>query len=369
MPLGNMFSKVAGAWVLTLSMPLLVTAWPLLWNGFQFSNFSGILGAYTSFWIFQWFAYSMHPVVNCTALLLLQSMFQLQVDVTLPQLWPVFVLCGNVWGLVWSWYFYTQGSRRGKGIADWYSGVDLHPILNKVDLKLFIASRIGMQSWAMAVVYALLDWAKAGVPVPTAVVASTFLQLVYIYRFFTWEKEYLLTMDQQHDRAGFYVCWGCMAYIPALYWIAAVQASPSMFTPAWGFGDLASTVCGVLGVACIYAVSVIDEQKTRVRANPRCFVAGRPATYITTNSGGLLLTCGGWGVARHFHYVFEIGAAIAWTAPVAGYFLPGYMYVIYLIILLVHRVHRDDERCRLKYGRDWDTYCNIVPYKVMPGVY
>jgi 7-dehydrocholesterol reductase len=358
-----------GTWAITLGMPVLVTLWPLLWNGFQFADLGPMLGCYTLLWAFQWFAYDTHPVINCTALLLLQSMIQLQTEVTLPQLWPSFVFCGNVWGLFWSWYFYTQGSRRGNGIADWYSGVDLHPILDKVDLKLFIASRIGMQSWAMAVVYTVLDWAKAGAPLPAAVAASSFLQLIYIFRFFTWENEYLQTMDQQHDRAGFYVCWGCMAYIPALYWIAAIMGNPSMYSASWGLGKLGSTVCALAGIMCIYAVSIIDEQKTRVRKNPRCFVAGRPATYISTQKGGLLLTCGGWGVSRHLHYVFEIGAAIAWTAPVAGAFIPGYMYVIYLTILLVHRVHRDDIRCKEKYGADWDTYCKAVPYKLLPGVY
>jgi len=25
------------------------------------------------------------------------------------------------------------------------------------------------------------------------------------------------TMDIQHDRAGFYICWGCLVWVPSLY--------------------------------------------------------------------------------------------------------------------------------------------------------
>ncbi len=29
-------------------------------------------------------------------------------------------------------------------------------------------------------------------------------------KFFHWEMGYVNTMDIQHDRAGFYICWGCL---------------------------------------------------------------------------------------------------------------------------------------------------------------
>jgi len=40
-----------------------------------------------------------------------------------------------------------------------------------------------------------------------------------------------------------------------------------------------------------------------------------------------------------------------------------------MTILLVHRVARDDLRCRQKYGKVWDKYCSIVRYKICPGIY
>lgn len=45
------------------------------------------------------------------------------------------------------------------------------------------------------------------------------------------------------------------------------------------------------------------------------------------------------------------------------------LYPGYLTVLLIHRAMRDDEWCRAKYGKDWDSYCKEVPYKLIPYVY
>lgn len=39
---------------------------------------------------------------------------------------------------------------------------------------------------------------------------SVTLQLTYITKFYHWEMGYMNSMDIQHDRAGFYLCWGCL---------------------------------------------------------------------------------------------------------------------------------------------------------------
>jgi hypothetical protein len=31
--------------------------------------------------------------------------------------------------------------------------------------------------------------------------------------------------------------------------------------------------------------------------------------------------------------------------------------------MIIHRCGRDFERCARKYGKDWDEYCRIVPYR------
>lgn len=51
-----------------------------------------------------------------------------------------------------------------------------------------------------------------------------------------------------------------------------------------------------------------------------------------------------------------------------NHLLPWY-YMIYFIILLVHRDSRDMNECRRKYGLAWDEYCRTVRYRIIPRVY
>ncbi len=46
-----------------------------------------------------------------------------------------------------------------------------------------------------------------------------------------------------------------------------------------------------------------------------------------------------------------------------------YFYCIYFATLLIHRERRDDMACKAKYGGDWNTYCKLVPYRIIPYVY
>lgn len=51
-----------------------------------------------------------------------------------------------------------------------------------------------------------------------------------------------------------------------------------------------------------------------------------------------------------------------------SHLLPWY-YMIYFIILLVHRDSRDMSECRRKYGCAWEQYCQAVRYRLIPHLY
>ena len=46
-----------------------------------------------------------------------------------------------------------------------------------------------------------------------------------------------------------------------------------------------------------------------------------------------------------------------------------YFYVIYMTILLVHRIYRDEDRMKAKYGEDFEKYKKVVPYRLVPGIF
>lgn len=46
--------------------------------------------------------------------------------------------------------------------------------------------------------------------------------------------------------------------------------------------------------------------------------------------------------------------SLGWSLP-TGFDTPmTYFYIVYFVILLLHRQIRDDHACKQKYGEDWD---------------
>ncbi|KAI3524881.1 hypothetical protein L1887_03549 [Cichorium endivia] len=269
----------------------------------------------------------------------------------------------------------TDSGSSGNIIFDFYWGMELYPRIGKnFDIKVFTNCRFGMMSWAvLAVTYCIKQYERDG-KVADSMAVSTVLMLVYITKFFWWEAGYWNTMDIAHDRAGFYICWGCLVWVPSVY------TSPGMYLvnhPVNLGAQLAISIL-IAGILCIYINYDCDRQRQEFRrTNGKSLVWGKApskivASYTTTKGEtktSLLLTSGWWGLSRHFHYVPEILAAFFWTVPALfDNFLP-YFYFVFLTILLFDRAKRDDDRCRTKYGKYWKTYCNKVPYRIIPGIY
>jgi 7-dehydrocholesterol reductase len=177
-----------------------------------------------------------------------------------------------------------------------------------------------------------------------------------------------------HDRAGFYICWGTLVWVPAIYTASTLYLVNHPVT----LGLPLSLTIGALGVASIGIGYLADSERRRARATDgACSVWGKPARVIraryATATGesreNVLLVSGFWGLSRHFHYAPEILGAIFWTLPVGVNHALPWFYVVYLTLLLLHRADRDDKRCAQKYGAAWDAYRRLVPYRIVPGLF
>lgn len=268
-----------------------------------------------------------------------------------------------------------DSSTSGNFVFDYYWGTELHPTLLGVNLKQLLNCRFGMMGWAVILVSFAAKQAELRGGRPTlAMAVCVLLQLVYILKFFYWESGYFTSLDIMHDRFGYYICWGVMCWIAAVYTLSAqyhVLQAREISVP-W------AVFCGALGLVSIWANYAADAQRQRVRATDgKTTVWGRAPEIIrakyTTADGreheSLLLASGYWGVARHFHYVPEILLALAWSLAAGFHDFVPYFYVTFLTILLLDRSVRDDRRCRNKYGAAWDDYCARVKYKVVPGLF
>lgn len=270
-----------------------------------------------------------------------------------------------------------DSGSNGNVIVDFFWGTELYPRILGWDVKQCTNCRIGMMFWQVAILaYGFKQYDLLNGEISSSIVVSIVLQTIYIAKFFVWETGYFCSMDIQHDRAGYYICWGCLVWVPSMYTIHTffmVEHPIALSLPVTIFLIAAGTFS-------IWANYDCDRQRQRFRAtNGKEKIWGKEPDYIiakyTTKDGeersSLLLASGWWGLARHFHYVPEILAAFFWCVPTSlnleGWILPLF-YPIYLTLLLLDRAWRDDLRCSDKYTESWELYCKKVPYKIIPGV-
>lgn len=275
----------------------------------------------------------------------------------------------------------TDSGSTGNLVQDFYWGMELYPRFFGWDVKQFTNCRMGMMFWAVAILcFAYKNMQLHGGQLQFRMAVSVALQLIYITKFFHWEMGYMCSMDIQHDRAGYYICWGCLVWVPAVY------TSPAFYLTASQATDVSPNVALAIflaGFLCIWINYDSDHQRYVFRQTQgNCRIWGRVpkkivAYYKTSRSPdkpqqSLLLVDGWWKFARHFHYVPEILASFFWSVSAgfswSGNMIAAYFYVVYLTILLTDRAYRDDDRCRSKYGPYWEQYCTEVPYKIVPGV-
>jgi len=257
-------------------------------------------------------------------------------------------------------------------IFDFYWGLELYPRLFGWDVKLFTNCRFGLMSWSLILLsFAAKQQQLYGLS--DSMLVAVALQLIYITKFFCWETGYLSSLDIMHDHAGFYICWGCLVWVPGIYTSSTLYLVNHPNHLGWELALLIFT----LGALCILSNYFADRQRQKVRLTEgNCTVWGQQpvliqAPYVTDKGEqkkNILLASGWWGISRHFHYILEILGAFFWTVPALFGSPMPYFYVLFLTILLGDRAYRDDQRCRRKYGPSWELYCEKVPYKILPYV-
>ncbi len=287
----------------------------------------------------------------------------------------------NTFSLVFCGVLYLKGrflpsgpdhGATGNLIFDYYWGTELYPRILGWDVKMFTNCRFGMMLWPLLLLsYAARQEASYGLS--DSMMVAVALQLFYVGKFFWWETGYLRSLDIMHDRAGFYICWGCLVWVPSVYTSSTLYMVHHPIT----LGTPLALLIGAAGLASITINYLADAQRQRVRATGgREPVWGKAPVLIraryTTTQGeakeNLLLASGWWGISRHFHYIPEIMGAFFWTLPGGFRHVLPWFYVVFLTILLTHRAFRDDARCARKYGADWDAYRAQVRWKILPGL-
>jgi len=297
----------------------------------------------------------------------------------------------NIFGLGFCVFLYLKGRYFPSGpdhglsgtgpIFDYYWGTELYPRVCNVDVKKFVNCRFSMTYWMLAGISFTAKSYELHGHVDPGVVLAALSQFLYLCKFYWWEIGYMRSIDIIVDRAGFYETWGCLVWVPSVYTLHTrilVQSTSGLSWP------VALLIFGV-GLSGVFLNFWADDQRQQFRAkNGECLVWGKPPQFVrctytapdpktgamkTHNS--LLLASGWWGMARHLQYLFELTAAWSWSllGGVGKNGLLPLFYAAFLTILLVDRAKRDQDKCLAKYGDGYRRYMEMVPYKIIPGIF
>ena len=306
-------------------------------------------------------------------------------------LFPGSVAFLNLFGLVFCVFLTLKGihfpstqdsGSSGSLFKDFVWGTELYPRIYGLDLKRFVNCRFSMTFWQLAgLSFCYRSYTMHGNTMDWGLFFSAVSQYLYLFKFFLWEMGYMRSIDIIVDRAGFEIQWGCLVWVPAVY------TFHTRFLVQYPSGLSFSVASGlfVLSLAGVVLNYMADRERDVFRAtNGEALVWGKKPSFIkatytiidrktgeSSQKNSLLLASGFWGVARHFQYFFELTAAWSWCLlanPLEnGIFVC--LYAAFLTYLLIDRAERDSKKCHLKYGKYYDEYCQLVPYKILPGIY
>ncbi len=288
----------------------------------------------------------------------------------------------NIFSLAFCLFLYFKGllapsssdsGSSGNFIFDYYWGMELYPQILGWNIKQFTNCRFGMMAWPVLLLSYGAKQTELFAHMSSAMWVAIIIQMVYISKFFLWETGYLCSIDIMLDRAGFYICWGCLVWVPGFYTLPTMYLvlHPNELSPV-----LAATIL-IVGVGSVIINYLADRQRQLFRkTHGQCKIWGKqPNTIVAeyTDAHGikkqsLLLASGWWSLARHFHYTPEILGAFCWSVPALFMNTMPYFYVVFLTVLLAHRAYRDELKCSKKYGIYWQEYCKRVPSLVIPGL-
>mmetsp|Transcript_2250 Transcript_2250/g.5764 ORF Transcript_2250/g.5764 Transcript_2250/m.5764 type:complete len:460 (-) Transcript_2250:927-2306(-) len=261
-------------------------------------------------------------------------------------------------------------SGHGSSGYPWYDfwmGRELNPRTGMFDWKEFCEMYPGLIGWVIINLgMAHKQYMDIGRVTNSMVLVNVF-QLYYVVDALWNEPSILSTMDITTDGFGYMLAFGDLAWVPFVF------SCSSRYLADYPMDLSAAGVAAVLAVKLLgyFIFRGANGQKDTFRRNPDHPSVSHLKT-MPTARGTKLIVSGWWGMSRHINYLGDWIMGVAWCMPcgLAGLWsIIPYFYCIYFATLLIHRERRDDAACRKKYGRDWDKYCAMVKYRIVPYIY
>lgn len=259
----------------------------------------------------------------------------------------------------------AEGGDTGNMVYDFFIGRELNPRVGKMfDLKVFCEMRPGLIGWVFINYCLLVKEYELRGSVSVSMILVCVFQFWYILDALWYEEAILTTMDIVHDGFGYMLAFGDLAWVPFTYSLQArYLVDHPVDLPVWAV--VAIVTVKLLGYMMFRGA---NGQKDQFRRDPD-HPSVKHLETLQTERGTKLIISGWWGICRHPNYVGDLLMALSWSLPCGFNSILPYFYVIYFTGLLIHRQLRDEKHCQAKYGHDWDKYCKIVKWRLIPYIY
>ncbi|KAF8216569.1 ergosterol biosynthesis ERG4/ERG24 [Mycena galopus ATCC 62051] len=328
--------------------------------------------------------YSLYATMATAAALHYTDTFRLtEILDNFGHLMSVAMICGFATSFGVYFFAVATGNQirmSGSFIYDVFMGAILNPRIGPIDLKMWAEVRI---PWVIVFFLSVSGGCKQYETLGYVTPNMAFMILatwLYLNACAKGEECIPQTWDMYHEKWGFMVIFWNFAGVPFSYIYSIVymaRQDPSKYqfsTPTYVllFGTL---------LTAYYIWDTSMSQKSRFKMQTQGITTFRNTfpqlpwsiiknpTYIQTSHGNRLLTSGWWAYSRKPNYVADWIMSFCWGAVIGTATPIPYFYSVFFITVLVHRVGRDFERCSIKYGKDWERYCQVVPSKFIPGIY
>ncbi|TEY68303.1 hypothetical protein BOTCAL_0121g00270 [Botryotinia calthae] len=276
----------------------------------------------------------------------------------------------------------VQHRMSGNFIYDFFMGAELNPRIRILDLKMFFMIRLPWNILlALACATAARQYELYGY-VSAEVWFLILAHFLYTNACAKGEECTTTTWDIYYEKWGFMLIFWNIAGVPLSYCHAILYCANHLSTlTEWAYPSLRTPSLAFLFISYLFAYWVWDtigSQKNNFRAQEHGTLTGRNAfpqlpwntiknpKVIKTATGDSILIDGWYRYGRKIHYTCDIYFAIAW-AVVAGFESPfPWFYPVFFTCMVLHRAHRDIQRCRANYGRSWEEYEKAVPYIFIP---
>ncbi|KAJ3410261.1 hypothetical protein HDV05_003987 [Chytridiales sp. JEL 0842] len=266
-------------------------------------------------------------------------------------------------------------------IVDFWNGLEFNPRVAGIDVKMMLytlgAVLLQLNIISMAVQHAKVNGGNISNAMLVYLFAFTWFLVEYSY----FENVHLYTYDLIAEKIGFKLLFGCLGFYPFAYALGGtILTTYAPLTDPLNspIKDISPTTAALI-LLTFYTGWIFTRgpnmQKFYFKLNPTAptfFFGLIPQRALP---GTRIIVSGFWGMSRHINYLGEVLQSVALALPgflvISSYPLAliPWIYPLYYIALFIPRERDDHEVCKRKYGKDWDTYCKMTPWRIIPYIY